>query len=107
MQNIIERLQTETIIASKLNTNVITLVAEVIEATINSALDVVDEFPDWFSLNDDVYEVAEVVGAHDEHLCDDLYYVYDFSNMTEVCDSIINVAQTLVYEAVMFKLKEA
>ena len=98
MREIIDRLE-----ESNIPEDVLVSAAEVISAYVNEAVNYALDSPSSFEVHEsqNVVTIAETAGAHQEHLYDDLCEVVNDSSI----DTIVDIAQDLVYESVVKTLK--
>jgi len=98
MKEIIDRLK-----ESNIPEDVLVSAAEVISAYVNEAVNYALDSPSSFEVHksQNVVSIAETAGAHQEHLYDDLCEVINDPSI----DTIVDIAQDLVYESVVKTLK--
>ena len=98
MKEIIDRLE-----ESNIPQDVLVSAAEIISAYIREAVNYAEDFPDHFEVHEsqNIVTIAEAAGAHQEHLYDEFSEVINDPSI----DTIVDIAQDLVYEAVIRTVK--
>lgn len=98
MKEIIDRLK-----ENNIPEDVLVSAAEVISAYVNEAVNYALDSPSSFEVHEsqNVVTIAETAGAHQEHLYDELCEVINDPSI----DTIVDIAQDLVYESVIKTLK--
>ena len=98
MREIIDRLE-----ENNIPEDVLVSAAEVISAYVNEAVNYALDYPGSFEVHEsqNVVTIAETAGAHQEHLYDDLCEVINDPSI----DTIVDITQDLVYEAVIRTVK--